>query len=97
MQEGQLLMAQVDRDRLVTLRKTPKKRITQREAADELGLSIRLLNGMKRQGDKAVIHRPRGAPSHPRRMPCRITGISEGRNPPGSRASYATHATLRSR
>src|SRR6266446_856208 len=67
MQEGQLLMTQVDRDRLVTLRKAKRKLITQREAAEEMGLSVRqvkrLLHGMKKQGDKAVIHGLRGVPS----------------------------------
>ena len=41
MQEGQLLMTQADRDRLVTLKKAKKKLIKQREAAEELGLSVR--------------------------------------------------------
>jgi hypothetical protein len=67
MQEGQLLMSQADRDRLVTLKKAKKKLITQREAAEELGLSIRqvkrLLYALKKRGDKAVIHRLRGRPS----------------------------------
>ena len=35
MQEGQLLMTQTERDRLVTLKKAKKKVITQREAAEE--------------------------------------------------------------
>jgi hypothetical protein len=39
MQEGQLLMTQSDRDRLVTLRKARKKLIKQRAAAEELGVS----------------------------------------------------------
>ena len=34
-------MTQAERDRLVTLKKAKKKVITQREAAEELGLSIR--------------------------------------------------------
>jgi antirestriction protein ArdC len=34
-------MTQADRDRLVTLKKAKKKLITQREAAEELGLSVR--------------------------------------------------------
>jgi hypothetical protein len=71
MQEGQLLMTQVDRDRLVALKKAKKKLITQRSAAEELGLSIRqvqrLLKAMKQGGDKAVIHGLRGRPSN-RRM-----------------------------
>ncbi len=41
MQEGPLLMTQADRDRLVVLKKAKKRLITRREAAEELGLSIR--------------------------------------------------------
>jgi transposase len=67
MQEGQLLMTQADRDRLVTLKKT-KKLITQREAAEELKVSIRqvqrLLRELKTRGDKAVVHGLRGRPSN---------------------------------
>jgi transposase len=63
-------MTQVDRDRLVTLRKVKKKLIKQREAAEELGLSVRqvkrLLQRLKKEGDKVVIHRLRGAPSNRR-------------------------------
>jgi hypothetical protein len=55
----------------VTLKKAKKKLITQREAAEELGLSIRqvkrLLYGLKKRGDKAVVHGLRGKPSN-RRM-----------------------------
>src|ERR1039457_4623117 len=67
MQEGQLLMTQADRDRLVTLKKAKKKLITQRAAAEELGVSTRqvkrLLYALKKRGDKAVIHGLRGKPS----------------------------------
>ena len=46
-------MTQADRDRLVTLKKAKKKLITQREAAEELGLSIRqvkrLLQALKKR------------------------------------------------
>src|SRR5450432_4856308 len=70
MQEGQLLMTQADRDRLVTLKKAKKKLITQREAAEELGVSVRhvkrLLYALKKRGDKAVIHGLRGKPSNQR-------------------------------
>lgn len=63
-------MTQADRDRLVVLRKAKKKLITQREAAEELELSVRqvkrLLNALKKHGDKAVIHGLRGAPSNRR-------------------------------
>src|ERR1041385_3792694 len=68
MQEGQLLMTQADRDRLVTLRKAKKKLITQREAAEELGVSVRhgkrLLFAFKKRGDKVVVHGSRGKPSN---------------------------------
>jgi hypothetical protein len=67
MQEGQLLMTQADRDRLVTLRKAKKRLITQQEAAAELDLSVRqvkrLLYALKKRGDKAVVHGLRGRPS----------------------------------
>jgi len=63
-------MTQVDRDRLVTLKKAKKKLISQGEAAEELGLSIRqvqrLLVGLKERGDKAVVHGLRGKPSNRR-------------------------------
>jgi predicted ArsR family transcriptional regulator len=52
----------------VTLKKARKKLITQREAAEELGVSIRqvrrLLQALKERGDKAVIHGLRGRPSN---------------------------------
>lgn len=60
-------MTQADRDRLVALKKAKKRLITQREAAEELGLSVRqvkrLLCAMKKRGDKAVVHGLRGKPS----------------------------------
>jgi hypothetical protein len=63
-------MTQADRDRLVTLRKAKKKLITQRQAAEELGLSVRhvkrLLFSLKKHGDKAVVHGLRGKPSNRR-------------------------------
>jgi len=61
-------MTQADRDRLVALKKAKKRLITQREAAEELGLSVRhvkrLIHGLKKHGDKAVVHRLRGRPSN---------------------------------
>jgi transposase InsO family protein len=61
-------MTQTDRDRLVSLKKAKKRLITQREAAEELGLSIRqvkrLLIVLKKHGDKAVVHGLRGKPSN---------------------------------
>ena len=61
-------MTQADRDRLVTLKKTKKKLITQREAAEELRLSVRqvkrLVSALKKRGDRAVVHGLRGRPSN---------------------------------
>jgi len=61
-------MTQADRDRLVALKKAKKNLITQREAAEELELSIRqvqrLLDGLRNGGDKAVVHGLRGRPSN---------------------------------
>ncbi len=63
-------MTQADRDRLVALKKAKKRLITQREAAEELGVSIRhvkrLLSALKKRGDKAVIHGLRGMQSNRR-------------------------------
>ena len=57
-------MTQGDRDRLVALKKARKRPITQREAAEELELSIRqvqrLLEAMKERGDRAMVHQLRG-------------------------------------
>ena len=63
-------MTQADRDRLVTLRKAKKRLITQSQAAEELGLSVRqvrrLVYALKKRGDKAVVHGLRGKPSNQR-------------------------------
>jgi len=63
-------MTQADRDRLVTLRKAKKRLITQKQAAEDLGLSLRqvkrLIHALKKRGDKAVVHGLRGKPSNQR-------------------------------
>ena len=63
-------MTSADRDRLVTLRKVKKRLITQRQGAEDLGLSVRqvkrLVHALKKRGDKAVIHGLRGKPSNRR-------------------------------
>jgi biotin operon repressor len=68
MPEGQLLMTQAERDRLVALKKAKKKLITQKEAAAELGITERhvrrLLRELKRRGDQVVAHGLRGLPSN---------------------------------
>src|SRR5256714_7533185 len=61
-------MRQADRDRLVALKKAQKKLITQKQAAEELGITERqvrrLLRALKRRGDKVVAHGLRGIPSN---------------------------------
>jgi Helix-turn-helix domain len=63
-------MTQQDRDRLVVLRKAEKKLIGQGQAARELGMTARqirrLLQRLKQDGDKAVVHKLRGRPSNRR-------------------------------
>lgn len=60
-------MTQVERDRLVALKKAKQRLITQKEAAQELGITERhvrrLLQALKRRGDEAVVHALRGLPS----------------------------------
>src|SRR5450631_1703377 len=61
-------MTQQDRDRLVVLRKAERRLIGQGQAARELGVTSRqvrrLLRRLKKDGDKAVIHKLRGRPSN---------------------------------
>ncbi len=61
-------MTQAERDRLVALKKAKRKLITQKQAAEELGITERhvrrLLRELKRRGDKIVAHGLRGLPSN---------------------------------
>jgi hypothetical protein len=61
-------MTQAERDRLVALKKAKKKLITQKQAAEELGLTERhvrrVLREMKQRGDKVVAHGLRGMASN---------------------------------
>ena len=61
-------MTQVERDRLVALKKAKKKLITQKQAAEEIGVTERqvrrLLRKLHRKGDQAVIHALRGRASN---------------------------------
>jgi transposase len=57
-------MTQADRDRLVALKKAKDKKMTQRQAAEELKISERqvrrLLSKLRKGGDKGVLHGLRG-------------------------------------
>ena len=61
-------MTQAERDRLVALKNAKKKLITQKQAAEEIGVTERqvrrLLRKLRRKGDRAVIHELRGRASN---------------------------------
>ena len=61
-------MTQAERDRLVALKKAKKKLITQKQAAEEIGVTERqvrrLLRKLRRKGDRGVLHELRGRPSN---------------------------------
>ena len=61
-------MTQAERDRLGALKKAKKKLITQKQAAEEIGVTERqvrrLLRKLRRKGDRAVIHELRGRASN---------------------------------
>jgi hypothetical protein len=61
-------MTQAERDRLVALKKAKRKLITQKQAAEEIGVTERqvrrLLGKLRRKGDRAVIHELRGRASN---------------------------------
>jgi transposase len=68
-------MTQAERDRLVALKKARKKLITQKQAAEEIGVTERhvrrLLRKLRRKGDRAVIHELRGQASN-RKLPAEL-------------------------
>src|SRR5712692_646111 len=70
-----LWMSGKDRERLKVLHEVRKRHITQQQAGKELGISPRwvraLLNRVKREGDRAVVHRLRGRLSN-RKLPAAL-------------------------
>jgi transposase-like protein len=68
-------MNQADRDRLDALKRAKKKLITQKQAAEEIGVTERqvrrLLRRLRRKGDRAVIHELRGRASN-RKLPAEM-------------------------
>ena len=67
MAEGRIEMTQKERDRLFCLRQAAKKQITQRQAAERLGVSQRwvreLVRRWRKRGDGVAVHGLRGRPS----------------------------------
>jgi transposase len=68
MTEERIEMSQKERDRLFTLRPAAKRQITQRQAAERLGVTERwvrkLLQRWRKKGDQVVVHGLRGRPSN---------------------------------
>lgn len=68
MQEERIELSQRERDKLKILHELERRQIRQREAAQRLSLSTRqirrLFTRLKRDGDRSVVHRLRGAPSN---------------------------------
>src|ERR1700692_2835699 len=75
METERIALTQRERDRLRVLHEIRQKQITQREAAKRLKISDRhirrLLVGLRKLGDRAVIHGLRGRPSN-RRLAARF-------------------------
>jgi len=61
-------MTQKERDRLFIIRQAAKKQVSQREAAERLGVTQRwvrkLVKRWRKKGDRVVVHRLRGRPSN---------------------------------
>src|SRR5881398_3962858 len=70
-----LVLSTKDRDRLKVLHEVKRKHLTQRAAAQQLGVSDRwvrkLLVRVKKEGDRGVVHRLRGRVSN-RRLPEKV-------------------------
>ena len=68
-------MSQAERDRLEALKKAKKKLITQKQAAEEIGVTERqvrrLLRKLRGKGDRAVLHEMRGRASN-RKLPAEL-------------------------
>src|SRR2546430_14671045 len=74
-EQEMLVLSTKDRDRLKILHEVKRKHLTQRAAAQQLGVSDRwvrkLLRRVKKEGDRGVVHRLRGRVSN-RRLPEKV-------------------------
>ena len=70
MAEERMALTQQERDWLDWLKQAKRKQITQRQAAEQMEVSERwvrkLLQRMKQEGDRVVVHKLRGKPSNRR-------------------------------
>jgi transposase len=66
--EGTITMAQHELRRLHVIRKAIDKVITQKDASEVIGISLRQAQRMvarvRREGDKGIVHKSRGQPSN---------------------------------
>ena len=71
MDQESMVLTQKERDRLDLLKQAQRKQITQRKAAERMQVSERwvrqLLERMKTEKDRVVVHKLRGRPSNRRR------------------------------
>jgi transposase len=88
MAEGYLLMSSEERDRSHVVREVLEHRLSQREAAERLDLSVRQLKRLvrcwKQDGDAGLVSRQRGRASHNRLAPDlqeRIAGLLRDKYP----------------
>src|ERR1019366_4852871 len=74
-EEELIPMRQKERDRLKVLHEAKKRGITQKEAAEQIGVTARwvrkLMAKIRKEGDRAVVHGLRGRSSN-RKMPAAI-------------------------
>ncbi len=68
MEQESIMLNGHERDRLKVLHEAKKRHIRQREAAEQVGLTERqvrrLLGRMRKEGDRAVVHKRRGRRSN---------------------------------
>ena len=88
MVEAGLFMSEGERDRAYLVRQTLEWRLSQREAAERLGVSVRqfkrLVHRLRAEGDAGVVSRQRGRPSNNRlsaSLRARITGLLKDKYP----------------
>ena len=68
MEEDRLLLTREERDRLKVMHETLEGHLTRKQAAQQLRLSVRqvrrLVRGLRKKGDRGVVHGLRGRPSN---------------------------------
>jgi len=88
MAEGDLVMSVSERDRAHVVRQVVEHRLSQREASERLGVSVRqvkrLVRSWRRQGDAGLVSRQRGRASHnrlPETLRAQVLALLRGKYP----------------